>query len=55
MTKTEAVEDISLTLNRSKSWVKQALKIDIRKYMEKEDEENAEFKMLNAKLSKWEQ
>ena len=54
MTRDATIADIADALNRSKSWVKQALKIDIRKYMEKGEEENAEFKRLNAKLSKWE-
>lgn len=43
MTRAEAIADVGDTLNRSEAFVKKALKVDVRKYVEKEDEEDETY------------
>lgn len=42
MTRDEAVRDIADTLNRSETWVEKALKTDVRKYVQKDEEKDYE-------------
>ena len=42
MTHDEAINDIADTLNRSQRWVKQALKTDVRKYVETDEKKDYE-------------
>lgn len=49
MTRAEAIADVGEMLNRSETFVKKALKVDIRKYVEKDEEDETDTKKMELR------